>query len=36
VEPTVLADPLVALLEEVRAGRVTVEGAAATIRGPGA
>lgn len=30
------ADALVALLEEVRAGRVSVEHAAATIRGPGA
>jgi hypothetical protein len=29
-------DPLVALLEDVRAGRVSVERAAATIRGPGA
>ena len=30
------ADPLVALLEDVRAGRVSVERAAATIRGAGA
>jgi hypothetical protein len=30
------ADPLVALLEDVRAGRVSVEQAAATIRGPAA
>ena len=28
------ADPLLALLEEVRAGRVSIERAAATIRGP--
>lgn len=30
----VSADPLLALLEEVRAGRVSIERAAATIRGP--
>lgn len=30
------ADPLLALLEEVRAGRVSIERAAATIRGPAA
>jgi hypothetical protein len=35
-EPAAPADPLVALLEDVRAGRVSVERAAATIRGPGA
>jgi len=28
------ADPLLALLEDVRAGRVSIERAAATIRGP--
>jgi hypothetical protein len=35
-EPAAPADPLVALLEDVRAGRVSVEQAAATIRGPSA
>ena len=35
-EPAATADPLLALLEDVRAGRVSVEAAAATIRGPGA
>lgn len=34
-DAAVPADPLVALLEEVRAGRMSVERAAATIRGPG-
>ena len=33
--PAAAVDPLIGLLEEVRAGRVSVEGAAATIRGPG-
>jgi hypothetical protein len=35
-EPAPATDPLTALLEDVRAGRVSVERAAATIRGPGA
>jgi hypothetical protein len=35
-EPAAPADPLVALLEDVRAGRVSVEQAAATIRRPSA
>jgi hypothetical protein len=35
-EPVAAADPLVALLEDVRTGRVSVERAAASIRGPGA
>ena len=35
-EPAPAPDTLVALLEDVRAGRVSVERAAATIRGPGA
>jgi hypothetical protein len=35
-EPAPATDALVALLEDVRAGRVSVERAAATIRGPGA
>jgi hypothetical protein len=34
VEPAAPADPLLVLLEEVRAGRVSVDRAAATIRGP--
>ena len=33
-EAPTATDPLLVLLEEVRAGRVTVERAAATIRGP--
>ena len=33
--PAAAVDPLIALLEEVRGGRISVEGAAATIRGPG-
>jgi hypothetical protein len=33
-EAPTAADPLLVLLEEVRAGRMTVERAAATIRGP--
>jgi hypothetical protein len=35
-EPVAPADPLTKLLEDVRAGRVSVESAAATIRGSGA
>ena len=35
-EPATSPDPLIALLEDVRAGRVSVERVAATVRGPGA